>query len=190
MKELRAWTLIEMLVVIGILMILCSIIFPIIAGSMQSAKEAKTKSNLHQIYLGLALYREKYDSKVEYGSTVDMGLPVGMPSSPAYLEVVKDKEVWRSPCCCHKEASTGAPSYQTYFMDYSDFFTYEDFWETYVAKYEGDAAMVVDMHCNDQSLDLYAPTEPIKQIGVRLNGKVETRIRTVSPAMVADFWNK
>jgi hypothetical protein len=170
--------------------VLTSILFPIIAGSMRSAKESKTKSNLHQIYLGLALYRENYDSKVEYGSTIEMGLPIGMPSSPTYLEVVKNKDVWRSPCCCHKQGSTGAPTYQNYYIDYAEYFSDPGFWEPYVTKHEDNSILVVDMHCNDGSLDLYAPSEPIKLIGVRLNGSVEARVKTISPANVADYWNK
>ncbi len=185
-----AFTLLEIIVVVAILLVIASIISPVIVKAAQAGKETATKNNLHQIYLGLMLYREKYDSKVEFGATVDMGLPVGMASSPAYLEVVNEKRTWRSPCCCHKDGSTGFPDYTTYFIDYSDFFTDEDYWLRYVNKYQSSAVMVADYHCNPTDLALYSPVEPIKLIGVRLNGKIETRVRTADPGLVQEFWGE
>lgn len=185
----RALTLLEIVVVIGVLMVLASILYPIIAKARLAALQGATKSNLHQIYIGLEMYRENNNSKVDFGPTIDMGLPIGMASSDAYLEVVGNKQIWRSPCCCHPDGPTGSPSYTTHHMDYADFFTDSEVWDHYVRQYQGDAVAVVDMHCAAHDIPLYAPTEPIRLVGVRLNGRVESRAKTISAADFAPFWN-
>lgn len=53
----RAFTLIELLVVIAIIAILASILFPVFLSAKASAKKTSCISGLHQMGLGLALYR-------------------------------------------------------------------------------------------------------------------------------------
>lgn len=185
-------TLIEVLVTCAILSILASLIYPVVGKAVMSGKETRTKNNLRQIYVGLMLYRELYDSKVEFGSTIDMGLPFNMPLKEGALAVVPNTETWRSPCCCHPQAPTGYPTYDFYYIDYGDYFDGDSaIWELYVKRFEGNAALVFDMHCNPADVDVDHPrSQVVKAIGVYLNGKIQTLSRnSISPSQLEYFWN-
>ena len=56
MKRRAAFSLIELLIVIAVLLLLAAIATPVIASAIHSAKRAACLSNLRQIYAGFALY--------------------------------------------------------------------------------------------------------------------------------------
>jgi len=56
-----AFTLIELLVVIAILCLLAGILFPVFAQAREKARQASCASNLKQIGLAIALYRQDFD---------------------------------------------------------------------------------------------------------------------------------
>ena len=61
----RGFTLIELLVVIAIIAILAAILFPVFARVREQSRQTNCFSNMHQIYVGLRIYREdnnKYPS--------------------------------------------------------------------------------------------------------------------------------
>lgn len=188
-KHCRGLSLLEILVAVGVVMILVSLLLPVIANARQEAYRTRSLTNLRQIYLGLMLYREDADAKADFGAAIDMGLPEALMSSEVYLKVVPSKQVWRSPCCCHKDSSSGHPDYVRYKTDYWEAFHTQDTWATYSTKWLGDAVLVGDYHCNERDLDLYSPWAPVRGLGVRLSGKAETRNRQIRIADLEAFWN-
>jgi prepilin-type N-terminal cleavage/methylation domain-containing protein len=57
----RAFTLVELLVVIAIIAILAALLFPSFARARESARSITCTSNLRQIGMALAMYRQDYD---------------------------------------------------------------------------------------------------------------------------------
>jgi general secretion pathway protein G len=57
----RAFTLIEMLIVIAIISLLAMILFPVFMSARGTARSITCVSNLHQIGLAMALYMQDYD---------------------------------------------------------------------------------------------------------------------------------
>src|SRR5438552_17688928 len=54
----RAFTLVELLVVIGIMAILMAILLPAVSAAHERAKTVKCLSNLHQMFLAASVYTQ------------------------------------------------------------------------------------------------------------------------------------
>src|SRR5689334_2932001 len=73
-RAVRAFTMVEILVVTAILVALAALLWPVLAAAKNRAKETKCWSNLHQMHIALAIYREE-NAKLPYGGAAAMGLP-------------------------------------------------------------------------------------------------------------------
>ena len=62
-RPARGFTLIELLVVISIIALLAAILFPVFARARENARRSSCQSNLKQIGLGIAQYKEDYDAR-------------------------------------------------------------------------------------------------------------------------------
>ena len=89
----RAFTLIEMLIVIAIITVLAALIFPVLRSSKRRGKEAVTISNLRQCAQALLIYSEDYGGERFVPSTqitADLALKTAPTCDPA--------DYWRSGC--------------------------------------------------------------------------------------------
>lgn len=93
----KAFTLVELLVVIGIIAVLISILLPSLNKARQSALSIKNLSNLKQIGLGLEMYRN------EHKRYPVAAMPATVPPTPRWRWVdalyvyLKNTEIFMSP---------------------------------------------------------------------------------------------
>jgi prepilin-type N-terminal cleavage/methylation domain-containing protein len=66
----RAFTLVELLMVIAILALLAALLFPVLAQVRESGRQTACRSNLRQIGLALDLYRQDYNAFPPHLSTL------------------------------------------------------------------------------------------------------------------------
>jgi prepilin-type processing-associated H-X9-DG protein/prepilin-type N-terminal cleavage/methylation domain-containing protein len=74
MKTKNAFTLVEILIVIGIIAILAAILFPVLANSKKKALSAKCQSNLRQIGIMISMYKQDYDGAFPNGDAIERHL--------------------------------------------------------------------------------------------------------------------
>jgi len=106
----RAFSLVELLVVVAIIVILAAILFPVFARVRENGRRSACQSNLKQIGMGLIQYSQDYDEILVadwYGSTPSVGPYATQPLS-AYPRVsykwedaafpyVKNEQVFNCP---------------------------------------------------------------------------------------------
>ena len=176
----RAKTLLETLAVISIIVILLVILSPVLVRVKDSAKIAKSKSNLRQIHLQTRLYQSDWDAQ-EYGNAYEMGLP----PSPAYIRLDS-----LSRLVPPNAPSTSSPILgRLYWVFYND--PGKDgmvpSWQDYTTRNMGNSIMYIDPFNN--------PNVPLdrgsfisrKIIGITVDGSISQRI---SPGdwMIRSWW--
>jgi prepilin-type N-terminal cleavage/methylation domain-containing protein len=75
-RSCKAFTLVEIVVVLLIVAIIAAITFPVMTAAKKKSYETMTQENLHQCWLALEVYRQDFDNaSVEMGTSSDLGLP-------------------------------------------------------------------------------------------------------------------
>jgi len=109
----RAFTLVEILVVIGIVALLGAILFPVFSRVREKGRATTCSENLHQIGLAVAMYAQDYESKFPLGgdpidinssvwSNQDGGrwvavIPTLKPLPLVMAPYLKSSETWHCP---------------------------------------------------------------------------------------------
>jgi len=108
-----AFTLLEIVVVVGIIALLAAILFPVFSRVREKGRSASCSENLHQIGLAAAVYAQDYDGKFPLGgdpidlnssvwSSEDGGkwmavVPTLKPLPSVMSPYVKELQTWRCP---------------------------------------------------------------------------------------------
>jgi len=103
------FTLVELLVVIGILAVLAAILFPVFARAREKARAAQCTSNLKQLGLALEMYSTDYDDLYPWAvdpadqylpqiwngfPTWQALIPTMQPLKDVLLPYTKNREIW------------------------------------------------------------------------------------------------
>lgn len=126
MTNRRGFTLVELLVVVGILAVLAAILFPVFARAREKARAAQCTSNLKQLGLAIEMYSADYDDLFPWGiDPADEFLPEIWSGFPAWqaliptmprlkdvlLPYTRNREIWhcRSDIGFDELEHTGLP---------------------------------------------------------------------------------
>ncbi len=98
-RALRAFTLVELLVVIGIIALLIAILLPALSKARKSAQEVKCMNNVRQLCMGVTLYADQHRGLMPFeggdgsiSSPVTAGLPAksGWDDASLWINAVPD----------------------------------------------------------------------------------------------------
>lgn len=108
-------SLLEVVAAVSIAVSLAAVLLPVVARARESGRRTTCKSNLHQIGLGLALYRQDYD-----GVDACLGHPLshsalGLPYSWSALQrYIRSRKVWFCPSWVRTRADSGSSYWEGY----------------------------------------------------------------------------
>src|SRR5438874_2133351 len=97
----RGYTLIELVLAMGIIVLTAGLVFAVMAPAQDKAREATCISNLHQIGLAVSMYRSDYegvDPEIGRGVTYfQAGLPGIKQLKSMFHTYIKDQKVLKCP---------------------------------------------------------------------------------------------
>jgi prepilin-type N-terminal cleavage/methylation domain-containing protein/prepilin-type processing-associated H-X9-DG protein len=80
------FTLVELLVVIGIIAILAAVLFPVLARAREQGRISACSSNLRQIFGALSMYLDQYNDVMPPSLPINFYLPFEYPGQPIQLD--------------------------------------------------------------------------------------------------------
>lgn len=164
----RAITLVEILVVVGILAILAGLLFPVFKQAKRSAQVSAAIENLRQHQLAASLYRGAEGRDGEYGTASEMGLP---PPNLAFPALGLPLSAATSPCTPELKG-TRDPFNVTWWPSEDEMFREQSI------EYRDHMILVSDMACNDAHVLPQNPYQTRFGLGVDMTGTLLRRRRS------------
>lgn len=104
----KAFTLIEILVVVAIIALLAAILFPVFSRARENGRRASCQSNLKQIALGIAQYTQDYDERFPMVFGTGSAIPGPYGWADAVQPYIKSLQIYQCPS--DSRAPTSNPS--------------------------------------------------------------------------------
>jgi prepilin-type N-terminal cleavage/methylation domain-containing protein len=171
----HGFSLLEIIACVAIIAIVAAILTPVFRATKHSAQITSSLSNLHQIYIALAMYQGANGGGGNYSSLAGMGLPEPeqLFSSTKALPLNLPLDVWRSPCGQNPAWTSVLTSVQYVYFPGQDLDNYEKI----APLYQDNMAAFIDMNCAEHGEPLYSDYIPHRGLGVLLSGALVNRIK-------------
>lgn len=165
----RAFSVVEAVIAIGIVIVLAALIYPILGALRASAYEAQCVSNLSQLQHSLQLYRQQSDGSGVYGTPAAMGLP------PSLRQLLSIGKLSSEVVMCRGRGFDGLPPRYVQMWGFPGVAEDESNWARYVAEMEGNSIVLVDG--NHRRLSEFRESQFFKHyaFGITLSGRIRRR---------------
>lgn len=182
MNQRRAFTLVDVIVVIAILLVLAVFLQPVFITVREAAKVTITKSNLRQLGQAVAMYRSTNGGDGIYGDANVMSLPHFDAEFPVYSEL-------ESPANSHPSArKLYGPLYKKLYGTAGGIVS--DQWPAYARVAQEQSVVFIDPYFNSHQVDLMFPGfNELRLIAVRLDTSI-VDIREVGEWELPVFWRE
>ena len=181
MKTKFGFSLVEVIVVVAIVIVVAAISYPVFARVKEKSLEAKSISNMRQLYLAIEMYRAEYDG-IPYGSMEAMGLP----DSPT--------ERWLGSSVAGLRPPMNPKSTYLYYPVATEFDQRSPTWEVYVIEHTSSTVLLADVHFNPLepkgTYPSYQMNPDVEKylIGITLGGSI--RKKRASGSLVMQWWDR
>lgn len=159
-----AFSLLEALVAIGIVVLLAALLFPVFRSVYQGTAVSSSQSRLRQLHVAVQLYRDEFDGIDTYDSARTMALPTYSYVYGSLLGL--GVNFWRSPCGYKSsiEPNELKLGYQ-YWIDHGPH------GDSDLRKFKQNMILFSDPQCNPEGTKFWAPYTTKTALGIFVNGR-------------------
>lgn len=171
-----AFTVIELIVVIGIVLVLAAILVPVFARAKRSAKEARSISAMRQIHVAATLYQ------VDHGESAhNFGLPENIDGRLAFEKL----NTWKLMFEGCDFTTPLAPKRTVIWWNVNSLS--EPAYSEDKREHPDSAPMVLDLTCDDYDIPDFYALAPRKSVAVSMTGNL-IRNRNYGDAKHSKFY--
>lgn len=171
----RAFSLTELLVCIGIIVIVAAIVVPVSASVRHNARITSALMRLKQLHAAFKLYQADNGGDGTYGDCYDMNLP-DIHALTAY-RLGQSKDMWVSPC-----------DTRGYDWSYLYWPNTDPYYAGYYRTYQEEAMLLSDFTCDTKQGTQFGDYWSTRGLGVRLSGQAINYYKPGNPTAVA-WWH-
>lgn len=171
----RAFTLLELLTCVGIIVLLTALLTPVFAAARRQSQVAASVNNLRQMHLVVEMYRQS--SGAEDGPTL------GLPSLFDVNRKLFPRGLEKSPCGWNPGFSASESWF--HYLYWPGFLEPDDLKS--LRHYGDQMILITDPHCDFPGVPIDSPKFEHLGIGVRLDGTVVRRTAKGDPSQL-EWW--